>query len=175
MFQTSSDCSKTECRANPARRKRGRKLARESRAAEIRAKLVVWKQTPKAYRSSLRRLATEIGTSHQLLSFYLKRWDKWQAKEYRRKANDIRAHAEAENRDMTQQEQAQVVAYDRAGFNCLLDSVLSAVMPKWLNELRQEATCGKLSRQQLRVAKILANSGYREEIQEILASCGGKC
>ena len=31
-----------------------------------------WKQTPESFRSSLRALAAEMGTSHQLLSFYLK-------------------------------------------------------------------------------------------------------
>ncbi|HEX8880115.1 MAG TPA: hypothetical protein VF749_08810, partial [Candidatus Acidoferrum sp.] len=30
---------------------------------------------------SLRTLAAELGTSHQLLSFYRRRWDKWQIKQ----------------------------------------------------------------------------------------------
>jgi hypothetical protein len=151
-------------------RKRGRKLASESRAGEIRAKLMTWKQTPEAFRSSLRGLAAEIGTSHQLLSFYLRRWDKWQAKVYRRKATDIRARAEAENRDLTQWEETQVAAYQRASFNSLLDSVLGEVVPRWIKELREEAKRGKLSRQHLRMAKLLSRGGYGREIQEILAA-----
>lgn len=130
---------------------------------------MVWKQTPEGSRSSLRALAGEIGTSHQLLSFYLRQWDKWQQKEYRRKANDIRAHADAENRTMTHQEQAQVVAFERASFHFLIDSVLADVLPKWIRELREEAKRGKLSRQQMRMAKFLARRGYGREIQEILA------
>jgi hypothetical protein len=66
---------------NASRRKRGRKPARESRAPEIRARLTEWKQTPKSFRSSLRTLAAEMGTSHQLLSFYLQRLEKWQGDE----------------------------------------------------------------------------------------------
>ncbi len=51
--------------------KRGRKPADESRARILRARLVVWKQTPESQRVSLRTLAAELGTSHQLLAFYL--------------------------------------------------------------------------------------------------------
>jgi hypothetical protein len=132
--------------ADRAQGKRGRKPASESRAAEIRTKLLVWKQTPEFQRISLRALASEIGTSHQLLNFYLKRWDKWQAKEYRRKSNAIRARAEGENRDVTQQEQAQVVAYDRAAFSSMLDAALKDALPRWLREFREEARRGKLSK-----------------------------
>jgi AraC-like DNA-binding protein len=155
-----------------AQGKRGRKPYSESGAAEIRTKLSAWKQTPEPQRISLRALARELGTSHQLLSFYLKQWDKWQAKEYRRKANDIRARAEAQNRDLSQWEESQVAAYRRASFRCLLDSALNDVLPRWLKELREEAKRGKLSKGQLRVAKILASSGYHKEIREILASSG---
>jgi hypothetical protein len=128
-----------------------------------------WKQTPEASRSSLRALAAEIGTSHQLLSFYLGRWDKWQQKEYRRKANDIRARADADNRTLTQQEQAQVVAHERAAFQSIIDTVLRDT----LTALRKEAKCGKLSRQQLRMVKFLARRGYGREIQEILGVSDG--
>lgn len=52
---------------------RGRKPAHESRATEFRRKLIEWKQTPESSRPSLRALARELGTSHQLLTFYLER------------------------------------------------------------------------------------------------------
>jgi hypothetical protein len=144
----------------------GRKPACQSRAPEIRARLIAWKQTPEGRRSSLRALAAQIGTSHQLLSFYLRQWDKWQAKEFQRIANDIRARAEAEERTMTSEERAQVVAYTRAS----VQSMINSVVPDILTALRKEARRGKLSRQQLRLAKLLARKGYGREIQEILAA-----
>ena len=77
--------------------RRGRKPAGESRAAEIRARLAEWKQTPEAQRISLRALAVELGTSHQLLSFYLRRCDKWQIKD----------RAQSEKRSLTVEEEAR--------------------------------------------------------------------
>lgn len=121
-----------------AARKRGRKSFSESRATEIRTRLVEWKQIPEPIRISLRALAAEMGTSHQLLSFYLRRWDKWQAKEYQRNANDICARAEAEKRTMTREEQAQVVAYTRAA----LQSMINSVVPDMFTALRKEAMRG---------------------------------
>ncbi len=47
---------------------RGRKPKQESRSAELRQKLIEWKQTPESSRPSLRALARELGTSHQLLT-----------------------------------------------------------------------------------------------------------
>ena len=49
----------------------GRKRAAKSRAVELRKSLGAWKQTPARLRPSLRALAREHGTSHQLLSYYL--------------------------------------------------------------------------------------------------------
>lgn len=77
--------------------RRGRKPAGESRAAEIRARLAAWKQTPEQERISRRTLAAELGTSHQLLSFYLRRWDKWQIKD----------RAKSEKRSLTVEEEAR--------------------------------------------------------------------
>src|SRR5258708_4160965 len=95
--------------------KRGRKRISESRATEIRTRLVEWKQIPEATRISLRALAAEIGTSHQLLSFYLERLNEWQlnerAKEYRRQAKAIRDQAHAENRLMSEFEMERMIAY----------------------------------------------------------------
>jgi len=82
----------------PDRVKVGRKHLNQSRANEIRARLAVWKRTPESARPSLRVLARQIGTSHQLLCHYLRGWDKWQAKQYRHRAKEIRARVEAETR-----------------------------------------------------------------------------
>ena len=54
---------------------RGGKPAGETRATAIRARLFAWKQTPESQRVSLRKLAVELGTSHQLLAFYLRGLD----------------------------------------------------------------------------------------------------
>jgi len=141
----------------------GRRTANESRAAEIRTRLLTWKQTPEPQRISLRRLAAHIGTSHQLLSFFLKSWDKWQGKEYQRKANDIRARAKAENRDMTPGEEAQVIAYERASFRSVLESVLADTL--W--QLRVAAKAGTLSKGQMKLVNLFARKGY-PIAQEIL-------
>ena len=45
---------------------RGRKPKQESREPEVRARLAAWKQMPEDARPSLRVLAREFGTSHQL-------------------------------------------------------------------------------------------------------------
>jgi hypothetical protein len=157
---------KAPARGSMAARKRGRKRISESRATEIRARLAEWKQIPEPIRISLRALAAEMGTSHQLLAFYLRRWDMWQAKEYQRSANDICTRAEAEKRTLTASEQAQVVAYTRAS----LQSMINSVVPDMLTMLRREARRGKLSRQHLRLAKILARKGYGREVERIFSS-----
>jgi hypothetical protein len=77
---------------------RGRKRNPESRASEIHSKLAAWRQASESARPSLRASAREVDTSHQLLSHYLLHWDKWQAKEYRRQAEELRARARTETR-----------------------------------------------------------------------------
>ena len=49
----------------------GRKPAYESRATEFRHRLTAWKRIPESSRPSLRALAREMDTSHQLLAHYL--------------------------------------------------------------------------------------------------------
>jgi hypothetical protein len=57
--------------------KRGRLPGGESRSLEIRLRLAKWKQVPEEQRMSLRALAAELGTSHQLLCSYLRTLDEW--------------------------------------------------------------------------------------------------
>jgi hypothetical protein len=135
--------------------KRGRKPADESRARILRSRLVVWKQTPESQRVSLRTLAIELRTSHQLLAFYLQGLDKWQMKEYRRRAEDIRERAVAENRSMTSLEESQVEALERAAYLCLLDSVLQPT----LKRLEADSNAGTLSKRELMVVRFLAQRG----------------
>lgn len=91
---------------------RGRKPVTESRALELRQRLVEWKQMPESSRPSLRALARELGTLHQLLMHYLDRLEDWEfenrflaAKEIaQRKAREVRSRAKAQNRQMTMRE-----------------------------------------------------------------------
>jgi hypothetical protein len=103
---------------------RGRKPRQESRAIEFRRKLIEWKQTAESSRPPLRALARELGTSHQLLTFYLKGLDKWQGEEYRRQAREIRARASDEGRPLTQWETQQARHYDRAGLSAMVTPIL---------------------------------------------------
>jgi hypothetical protein len=68
-------------------------------------------------RPSLRALAREIGTSHQLLNHYLKGLEEWQYEERFRQAikalKGIRARAQAENRFLTPWENQQFLALAR--------------------------------------------------------------
>lgn len=75
----SAACSQSDVKIKVVATKpmRGRKLKRESRAAEFRQKLIDWKQTTESLRPSLRALASELATSHQLLSWYLARYEEW--------------------------------------------------------------------------------------------------
>ncbi len=143
----------------PGSVKRGRP-ADESRAAAIRARLVSWKQTPEPQRISLRALAVELGTSHQVLSFYLRSLHRWQKEEYEQQAEDIRNRAEAENRCLTPWEEARAVAYDRAALHSMIDSVLNESVPKILKGLEAAAKAGNLSKQQQRTVMALARNGF---------------
>src|SRR5215471_110184 len=99
------------------RPKAGRKAGQESRAAEFRQRLVIWKQTPESSRPSLRALSRELDTSHQLLEHYLDGLEEWQAVERYRmatqraqeRARKIEACAAAEGLEMTIRECCDVI------------------------------------------------------------------
>ena len=120
---------------NTAQGKRGRKPAKESRAVEIRAELLAWKQTPESQRSSLRALAVKLGTSHQLLSVYLSGLNDWQKKDCQRRAEAIRNLARAENRRLTPWEESRAEALDRAAFQCMIESALTHALRQYEKEL----------------------------------------
>jgi DNA-binding transcriptional MocR family regulator len=110
------DTQKTE---KSIRTASGRKPTHESRATQFRKRLIVWKQTPEFLRPSLRELARQLGTSHQLLQHYLAGLEAWKAKErYNRakemaqkKADEARARAKAENRKMTLSSLLAVISF----------------------------------------------------------------
>lgn len=76
----------------------GRKRKQESRSEEFRQTLIAWKRTPVAIRSSLRALARELGTSHQLLCHYLATLEQWR---WEKELRAFRAKAKAHNLTMT--------------------------------------------------------------------------
>jgi hypothetical protein len=145
--------------AHNAPGKRGRKPAIESRAAEFCTRLLAWKQTPEPQRISLRALAIEIGTSHQLLGSYLRRWDKRQAREYRRQAKEIRIRAEAETRSgIVTEMQRQAQALEKAAFQSMIGSVLDDTV----RQLKLKTRGNQLSRSELRILRLLSSRGFCE-------------
>lgn len=140
----------------------------ESRGAEIRMKLLAWKQTPEPHKISLRALARELGTSHQLLASYLKGLKDWQAKDYQRRAKAIRERARAEHGGTTAAEEQQAMALDRAGWRLMLESVLDSAYKRYEKEFR-DMQPGALTGAKLRFIKTLARQGVpfaQELLQE---------
>ena len=132
------------------RPKAGRKAGQESRAAEFRQRLVIWKQTPESSRPSLRALARELDTSHQLLEHYLDGLEEWQAVERYRmakqraqeRARKIEACAAAEGREMTIRECCDVI---------ITPGVLDQI-----EKLRQQAKRGPLHSAEFKILEIWA-------------------
>lgn len=126
---------------------RGRKSKYESRASEFRRKLAVWRQMPEGSRPSLRALARELGTSHQMLAYLLKRLEEWEHKENSRRerqhALGIRTRAKAENRQTTTWEEQQIQLHERASLRSFLEFGLLGVLKHWGRELAQAAKDGK--------------------------------
>ena len=145
---------------------RGRKPKQESRAAEIRARLAAWKQTPEVSRRSLRALARDLGTSHQLLGHYLKHWEKWQFKEYGRRREEIWARVKAEDRPITPWEEQQVYAYNRAQARAFAHYTILEQVEK----IKREAKRGPLGWYDIKALKIFARAGV-PEAQELLQTC----
>jgi hypothetical protein len=144
---------------------RGRKQKQESRATELRRKLIDWKQTPESSRPPLRALARELVTSHQLLNFYLKGLEKWQGEEYWRQAREIRARAIAEDRPLTQWEDQQARAYDRAGLHLTTGYMLRHSIKR----MKKDSERGPLCWHDIKALKMLAPKF--QEAQELLEKC----
>jgi hypothetical protein len=112
---------------------------------------VSWSQASEGQRPSLRVLAKELGTSHQLLSFYLKGLSKWRRKEYLRKAQEIRD----KGLGMTYVDEQQAVAYERAAFQLMLDDALEPTFQR----LEAGAKAGNLKPQELEMVRRAARYG----------------
>jgi hypothetical protein len=146
--------------------KPGRKPSDKSNAAAIRTRLVSWRQAPERTRPSLRALAKELGTSHQILSFYLKGLNRWQRKEYHRKAAEIRS----KGLGMTYADEQQALAYDRAAFQLMVDDALERTFQR----LEESAKTGNLNAQELKLVNLAARKGLPRavNIKHALARCG---
>jgi hypothetical protein len=121
-------------------------------------KLLAWKQTPEPHKISLRALARELGTSHQLLASYLKGLKDWQAKDFQRRPKANRERARAEHGGTTAVEEQQAVALERAGWRLTLESVLDSTYKRYEKEFR-EMQPGALTGAKLRLIKTLARHG----------------
>ena len=89
---------------------RGRKPKQESRAAEFRRRLIEWQRTPVAFRPSLRALARELATSHQLLSHFLTGLEEWRLE---KELEPLRAKAKAKNITLTSEDEKRYLAWLR--------------------------------------------------------------
>jgi hypothetical protein len=149
---------------------RGKKPKQESRSTEFRRSLIAWKQIPESQRPSLRTLACEFGTSHQLLSHLLNGLEKWQEDERYREAKnrctEIRSRAENEKRPLSRLEEEQIRASDRASARALLGSILLNQIEK----IKREATRGPLNRLQFKMVMIFAKQGF-PGAEELLLKC----
>jgi hypothetical protein len=143
----------------------GRKPANESRARELRQELMAWKQTPEWSRSSLRTLARELGTSHQLLAFFLKGLDEWQGWQYLREASQIRSAARDEGRPLTEWDAQRAEAFTRAG----IQTVTGAILRNSIERMRKESEHRALCWQEIKSLTMLARRF--PEAQELLQKC----
>jgi predicted ArsR family transcriptional regulator len=148
----------------------GRKCKQESRAIEFRQKLIAWNATPTSLRPSLRAVARELGTSHQLLKRYLDRLEQWELRERSRNAKkaseEIRARADAKGRPMTDWEEQQVHAYTQEAFHAMVTSVLLDA----LDRLKRESKRGALNRHQIKMLTVFARNGL-SGAQDLLQNC----
>lgn len=149
---------------------KGRKRQDESRADEFRQRLLAWKQNPESLRPSLRALARELGTSHQLLQHYLNGLEEWEARvRYQRakeraveRSKQIRARAAAENREMTMRE--------------CLDAIVVPEVLDQIEDMRQRAKRGPLHSAEFKILKLWASQGFpgAQELLQRRAQIGTK-
>jgi (2Fe-2S) ferredoxin len=109
-------------------KRKGRRPSAESDGDRIRARLKIWRDEAPEPRPSLRQLAKELGTSHQLLCFYLRGLDEWQFQVHQQANEAIFARARGENRGITPSEESQVIANARAMVRCMIDPVLGVIL-----------------------------------------------
>ncbi len=110
-------------------------------------------------------MARILGTSHQLLAFYLTGLEKWQGEEYWCLAKEIRARAIAEDRPLTQWEDQQARAYDRAALHFTTGYRLRYSIKR----MKKDSERGPLCWHDIQSLKMLAPKF--PEAQELLEKC----
>jgi hypothetical protein len=145
----------------------GRKPSSGSRAEEFRQRLSAWKRNVVS-RPSLRALARELGTSHQLLSHYLKTRLKWEARDCRRRAAQIRGHALVEQRSLTPSEGLEATECDRVALRAMVTYSIESLF----NQLLKQVKAGRSpSKSEMRFIRIAARNGV-DSAAKILDLCG---
>jgi hypothetical protein len=143
-------------------------MKHESRARELRQRLIVWKQTPESSRPTLRALGRELGVKHQLLGYYLDGLEKWQVEEAWRRAREFRAQAKADGRPMTSWEALQSNSLDRRAFCLSMEAGMNDSLKTWEREIEQAIKHGNLPAAQLpKMLRKIAASG-NEKAQAML-------
>ena len=123
---------------------KGRKRKEDSRATELRQRLVVWQQTPESMRPPLRALARELGTSHALLQHYLRNLGMWEARESWKRSAEIRARATAEGRVLAPWEREQARALDYRGGRLFAVAAFSDSIRRYEQEMERDINEGKM-------------------------------
>jgi AraC-like DNA-binding protein len=151
----------------------GRKPKQDSRAPEFRRRLIIWKQTSDSLRPSLRALAKDLHTSHQLLRHYLDGLDQWIWHERQRKAKQeaesIRQEAKRQGRPMTQFEEQRAQHCDWAASKAF---VTWALLEK-IARLGQKARRGPLHSLEVKLLQDLGKRGFPNAL-EIASTCRRK-
>jgi len=121
---------------------------------------------PESSRPSLRALASELHTSHQLLAFYLKHLEKWRGEKWLHEASEIRTRSYADSRPMSPWEEQRVNDLTRAGVHAITGSMLHGL----LERLERDAKCGPLHPAQFKIVKMLSKQGF-PGAQDLLQKC----
>jgi hypothetical protein len=155
----------TELQNEPLQKQRGagRKPKENSRATELRQALIEWKRIPEDSRVSLRCLAAQLRTSHQLLAHYLEGLNDW----YERRQYEARKRQALER---AQQIEAAVAREGRhMNMREAFDSVMTPAFIDQVEKMRQDFRLGPLSKHQIAMLKIYAR--MRPEAHELLQKC----
>jgi hypothetical protein len=143
----------------PTKSRTGRKPKQESRATELRQALIAWKQIPEGSRPSLRYLALQLQTSHQLLTHFLRTLEDWELEERIRitkeRAELIQARARQEGRRLSGPEVA----------NAILEPALLEMIAK----AQREFKLGPLEPHSIKTLKMFADKF--PEARNLLQKC----
>ncbi len=137
----------------------GRKPKEKSRGTELRQALIAWKESPEGSRPSLRFLALQLRTSHQLLTHFLNTIDEWGLEERVRFAKERAEHIQARAREEGR----------RLSFPEIAGAILEPALLEMIAKAQQEFKLGPLDSHQVKMLRMLA--GEFPEAQNLLHKC----